>query len=91
MQANRKKVINLLKTARGQVDGLIKMVEEDRYCIDIAHQLMATRSILQKANRDVLKSHLDHCIADALSGDSSIDKDEKLKELSQLMMTWEKV
>ncbi len=91
MQADKKKLMNLLKTARGQVDGLIRMVEEDRYCIDIAHQLMACTSILRKANREVLTSHMNHCIADALSGDNIIDKDEKLKELSQLMLTWEKI
>ncbi len=90
MIANNKKISNLLKTARGQIDGLLKMVEDDRYCIDISHQLLATSAILKKANREVLKAHMDHCIADALSGDSQVDKDAKLKELSELMLTWEK-
>ena len=42
MMADEKKVLRLLKTARGQMDGIIKMVEENRYCIDISQQLMAT-------------------------------------------------
>ena len=91
MLADNKKIGNLLKTARGQIDGLLKMVDDDRYCVDISHQLLATTAILKKANREVLKAHMDHCIADALSGESQIDKEEKLKELSELMLTWEKI
>ncbi len=91
MKADKKKVGTLLKTARGQIDGLLKMIEDERYCIDISHQLSATSAILRKANREVLRAHMDHCIADALSGDSLMDKDAKLKELSELMQTWEKL
>ncbi|HIY17827.1 MAG TPA: metal-sensing transcriptional repressor, partial [Candidatus Blautia avistercoris] len=42
MQADEKKIRRLLKTARGQIDGILKMVDENRYCIDISQQLMAT-------------------------------------------------
>ncbi|HCY53963.1 MAG TPA: CsoR family transcriptional regulator, partial [Kandleria vitulina] len=41
MQADAKKVLRYLKTARGQIDGIMKMIEDDRYCIDISTQLMA--------------------------------------------------
>ena len=51
MQADKQKVTRLLKTARGQMDGILKMVEEDRYCIDISQQLMATEAILNKVNK----------------------------------------
>ena len=53
MKADHAQVTRLLKTARGQIDGILKMVEEDRYCIDVSNQLMATQSILSKANRMV--------------------------------------
>ena len=89
MQAEKKKVENLLKTARGQLDGLLKMVEDDRYCIDISQQLLATQAILRKCNREVLMAHMNHCIADALSG-SEFDKEKKLKELTALMQLWDK-
>ena len=46
MQANKTKINRLLKTARGQLDGILRMVEEDRYCLDISQQLMATEAIL---------------------------------------------
>ena len=48
MQADKKKVGTLLKTARGQIDGILNMIGEDRYCLDISHQLMETIEILNK-------------------------------------------
>ena len=56
MMADEKKVLRLLKTARGQMDGIIKMVEENRYCIDISQQLM-----------EILAAHLKHCVQEAAS------------------------
>ena len=61
MMADEKKILRLLKTARGQMDGIIRMVEEDRYCIDISQQLMATEAILNRANKEILAAHLRHC------------------------------
>ena len=82
MRADHGQVERLLKTARGQIDGILRMVEEDRYCLDVSNQLMATQSILKKANRMVLKAHMDCCVREAaLSG----DPEEKLKELSALL------
>ena len=82
MMADEKKVLRLLKTARGQLDGIIKMVEEDRYCLDVSNQLMATQSILKKANRMVLRAHMDSCVREAID---SGDPDEKLDELAALL------
>ena len=48
MQADQKTVLRLLKTARGQLDGILKMVEEDRYCMDISQQVLAADAMLQK-------------------------------------------
>ena len=66
MKADHTQVTRLLKTARGQIDGILKMIEEDRYCLDVSHQLMATQSILKKANRMVLKAHMDCCVREAV-------------------------
>ena len=46
MMADKDRVTKLLKTARGQIDGILKMVEDDRYCMDISHQLMAAEAML---------------------------------------------
>ena len=82
MRADKNKVERLLKTARGQIDGLLKMVEEDRYCIDIANQLLATQAILKTANRLVLRGHIEGCISEAMSNGTA---DEKLDELMKVI------
>lgn len=51
MMADRKKVEPLLKTARGQIDGVLKMIEDNRYCMDIMMQLQAVESLVHKAQR----------------------------------------
>lgn len=82
MKADHAQVERLLKTAKGQIDGILRMVEEDRYCLDVSNQLMATQSILKKANRMVLKAHMDSCVREAIQ---SGDPEEKLEELLRLL------
>ena len=65
MRADKDKVTKLLKTARGQLDGILKMVEDDRYCMDISQQLMAVEAILNKANKEILTAHLKGCVVAA--------------------------
>lgn len=65
MMADEKKVTRLLKTARGQLDGILKMAEENRYCIDISQQIMATQAILSRVNKEILTAHLQHCVSEA--------------------------
>ena len=86
MKADKTQVTRLLKTARGQIDGILKMIEEDRYCLDISHQLMATEAIIKKANKEIIGAHMKHCVHDALSSDDASAKiDEMIKVLDQLM------
>lgn len=66
MQADKATVTRLLKTARGQLEAVLKMIDDDRYCIDISNQILATEALLKKANREVLRGHLEHCVKDAL-------------------------
>lgn len=82
MQADQKQITRLLKTAQGQLAGILKMVEEDRYCIDISNQLMATQSILSKANAEILKAHMHCCVRSAVEAG---DAEEKLEEISVLL------
>ena len=85
MKADHAQVQQLLKTARGQIDGILKMVEEDRYCLDVSNQLMATQSILKKANRMVLRAHMDCCVRQAVeSGDPGVKLDELATLLDKL-------
>jgi len=79
--ADAAKVSRLLKTARGQIDGILRMIEEDRYCVDVSTQIQATASILRKANGEVLKAHLQSCVRDAFAEGSETDRNEKISEL----------
>lgn len=84
MKADKEKITRLLKTARGQLDGLLKMVEDDRYCIDISNQLMATQAILRSANREIIHSHLNCCVREAFEHGED-EADEKIAEIIAVM------
>ena len=81
MMADREKINRFLKTARGQIDGILKMIEENRYCIEISNQIMACQAILSKVNKEVLNAHLCNCVVNS-SGD---DSKEKLQEISAIL------
>lgn len=85
MVADHDHILRLLKTARGQIDGIIRMVEEDRYCIDISNQLMATESLLARTNADVLKAHVEHCVREAADSGTEEEKTEKLDEVATVI------
>ena len=70
MNNERKKALQSLKTARGQIDGIIKMIEDDRYCVDISNQIMAAQSLLKKSNLIILEKHLQTCVKDACMNDN---------------------
>jgi DNA-binding FrmR family transcriptional regulator len=72
-----KQVLNLLKTAKGQMEGIIKMVDDDRYCIDISKQILAVQAILKKANLRIIDNHIKTCVKQAFTegaGDEKIDE-----------------
>ena len=85
MRADKTQVTRLLKTARGQIDGLLKMVEEDRYCIDISNQLLAVEALIRKANREVLTAHLRHCVQEAVDEGDAQGKIEELVSVLEKM------
>ena len=82
MRADKNQVTRLLKTARGQLDGILKMVEEDRYCVDISNQLMATEAILRRINKEILAAHINCCVQDAIQNGNG---EEKIEELVQVL------
>lgn len=83
MTKDHEKVKKYLTIAKGQLDGIIRMIDEDRYCLDISDQLMATRALLKKTNNLILKNHIDNCVKNAiLDGDDS-KIDEVIKALEK--------
>ena len=86
MNAEREKALQLLKVCRGQIDGVIKMIENDRYCIDISNQIIASQALLKKANQQILKQHMQCCVKDAITADRADEKiDEMLDILNKLI------
>ena len=76
---DKDKVLARLRRIEGQVRGLQRMVEDDRYCIDVLTQVAAVKNALEAVSLTLLEEHMEHCVADAIeSGDGA----EKVKELS---------
>jgi len=76
------KALELLKTAKGQVEAVIRMVEDDRYCIDVSKQVHAAMALLKKANLVILRQHLDTCVKDAVNTNKGA---EKIDEISLIL------
>lgn len=69
MRADRDSVRRKLKIARGQLDGILQMIDDDRYCVDISNQLLATQSLLKSANQQIMRAHIEGCVREALQTD----------------------
>jgi DNA-binding FrmR family transcriptional regulator len=76
--AERGLSFDLLKTARGQVDGVLRMLEEDRYCIDVSRQILAALALLKKANLVILRQHMNTCVMEALGTSKGAEKIEEI-------------
>lgn len=77
MNEQKKKALTLLKTSRGQIEAVINMIENERYCIDISNQILAAKGLLEKANINILEQHIKSCVKEAINhgeGDQKIDE-----------------
>ncbi len=74
-----------LSRIEGQVRGLAKMVEDDRYCIDIITQIAAVRAALRRAEDEILKDHVAHCVEHAVTSGDKADQRDKIAELVALI------
>ncbi len=79
---HQKAVLNRLKTARGHLDAVVRMVEEDSYCPDVMKQLSAVQGSLERASRIVLRNHLETCVAAAMTAGRT---DEIVDELMEAL------
>ena len=82
MKAEKAPVQKLLRMAKGQLESVLGMVEEDRYCIDICNQILAVQALLKKANRMVLEGHLHSCVQEAIVQGNG---EEKVQEMLTLL------
>lgn len=81
MLSKNSEVLNLLKTSRGQLDGIIKMVEEGRYCVDVSKQILAVQALLKKANLNIIDGHIKSCVKQAFKEGHGDDKVDEIIEI----------
>lgn len=74
-----------LKKIEGQIRGIQRMIEEERYCIDILNQLQAIEAAVKVVEANILKKHLQGCVAEAISSGSEREQDAKLDEIIKLL------
>lgn len=82
MRADKKYIIRLLNTAKGQIDGIIKMIENDKYCIEVSNQILASIAILKRANMEILEAHLNNCVVNA---ETLEERQQKMEEVSNVL------
>jgi CsoR family transcriptional regulator, copper-sensing transcriptional repressor len=82
---NKPRLLNRLNRIEGQVRGIARMVEEDRYCIDVLTQIQAVRAALAKVETEMLRDHLGHCIEGAIVSGDRDEQRRKAAELIQLL------
>src|SRR5687767_7625765 len=81
----RKRNLKRLRRIEGQVRGLQRMVEEDRYCADVMTQISSVHEALRGVGRELMRNHLKHCASAALRGDDSSAADAMYDELVEMM------
>lgn len=83
----RQQAIDRLKSAKGHLEGIIKMLEQDRYCIDVIKQVNAVQAALEKTNQLILDDHLHHCVTTAIQGDDAEERERVLVEIMDVYRT----
>ena len=87
MKADKAHITHSIKIARGQLDGILRMIEEDRHCVDISNQLLATQALLKRVNQEILRAHIRGCIRDGLHTDEPNPKLEEALQLLEKLVT----
>jgi DNA-binding FrmR family transcriptional regulator len=82
MKADHSKVKRQLAIAKGQIDGITKMIDRDAYCIDVSNQLLATIALLKRVNNEVISAHLKGCVENAKD---QADLDRKIEEIDAIL------
>ena len=83
--------VNRMKTIEGHVGGIKRMLEEDKYCIDIIKQIQAVKAALNKISKIILEEHMNSCVISAIQGDDQAERERVLKEITEVFETATKV
>ena len=79
-----KNTLRRLKTIEGHLRGVIRMVEEDTYCIDVIRQIQAVDAALNKVSTQILENHLNSCVISAIKGDDPEEREKVIKEIAEV-------
>jgi DNA-binding FrmR family transcriptional regulator len=80
----RDDAIHRLKSIAGHVNGIVRMLEDDRYCIDVIKQIQATQTALSRVSESILDSHLRTCVTTAVQGDEPDERERVLSEVIEV-------
>jgi DNA-binding FrmR family transcriptional regulator len=83
--------VKRLKIVEGHLRGVIRMVEEDAYCIDVIRQVQAVKAALNKVSAGILEDHLNSCVTTAIRGENPAERERVLKEITDVFETATKV
>jgi DNA-binding FrmR family transcriptional regulator len=78
-------MLKRLGRIEGQVRGLARMVEDDRYCIEVVTQISAVRAALRRVEEEILRDHVGHCVEDAIASGNKQDQRRKIAELMDVL------
>lgn len=84
-------ILRRLKTVEGHLGGVIRMVEQDEYCIDVIRQIQAVEAALNKVNAQILENHLNSCVTTAIQGHDPEERERVLKEITEVFAVSSKV
>lgn len=91
MSEEQQRLIRRLRSIEGHVRGVERMVEEDKYCIDIIHQTQAIKRALDRVEHELLSNHLAHCVTTAMRSDDSAERERVISELLDVFNTKNKL
>lgn len=90
-EVNRKKITTRLKKVAGQVAGIQRMVDEDRYCVDVLNQVAAVEAALDRVGHILLAAHVETCVVTAIESGKPAERREKLDELMKVISRFGRV
>lgn len=83
----RQRVVNRLKSAAGHINGVVSMVEDDRYCVDIIKQIQAVQAALARTSEVILGNHLNTCVTTAMQSGDSGEREQAITEILEVFRT----
>lgn len=86
VQPNKRALLNRLKRVEGQVRGVQRMIDQDKYCVDVLHQITAVESALKKVSLLLMENHTNHCVVNAIETGNTEEVIDELMEVMRRMM-----